>query len=106
MADDVSLDTGSGLKDNRRTFSTDESNNVHTLRTTLSLGGAPIDSDNPLPVGDSDVLAQLVVANTALFAELKRLRLAVECIEKPMRQMVSHLELITDEVFHLEDMED
>lgn len=101
----IAIDVGPAS--NRKKIATDEANSVHTIQTGVSVGGAPVDSDNPMPVGDADVLAQLVVTNTALAEQIENLVLTItECIETPMRQMVAHLELITDTVFTPEDVEE
>lgn len=107
MADNISIDTGLGLASNRRTLATVEDNNVHTLRTDMSVGGSPVDGDNPLPVSDADALAELAATNAALTLEIQKLSLTLaECVETRLDQIVSQLELITDTVFTPEDVED
>ena len=100
----ISIAIPVGPKSNRVKVATDEANNVHTIQTGLSSGGSPVDADNPLPVGDADVLAQLVATNTALTEELQTLILTlVDCVQTPIQQILLHLEFITNTVFTPDD---
>ena len=90
MADNVSIDTGLGLKANRKRFATSETNSVHTIRTALSGGdGSPISSDNPLQVNDSLTQQQL----------LQTMILLADEILLSVNKVNAYLEIVTDTVF-------